>query len=389
MPSIPSPGGTPATLANWRLPTHSRQAFRQVPQLLATAPVAHDPSRVRALLPAPIEWAAWRVAARGGQPLDLAAFLQHTHTDGMVVLQHGRILGEWWCEGMAADTLHIFMSATKSVVGLLCGAMVMRGALDMDAPVSRYVPEIAHTGYAGATVRQLADMRADAQLDTEDLRRYAAATGWDPVPEGHAPAGLHAFLAGLPAREPAHGGPFRYVSANTDLLGWVLERAAGQPLPAMLSEWLWQPLGAAHDAALTLDWDGAPRATGGLCGTLHDFARVGQLVLDGGRHGDTQVVPAAWIDDIAQQGDSAAWAAGEFAQAFGRRAMHYRSGWYVLEGDTPLLFAMGIHGQHIFVDRARSLVIAKLSAYPQALDGEATALTLRAVEAVRQFVAPA
>lgn len=386
MNSTASLGGTPATLANWRLPTHSREAFRQVPQLLATAAVPHDPSRVQALPHAPIDWAAFHVGARDGHPLDMAAFLQHTHADGMVVLRHGRIVGQWWCEGMAADTLHIFMSATKSVIGLLCGAMVARGELDMDAPVSRYVPEIVHTGYAGATVRQLADMRADAKLDTDDLRRYAAATGWDPVPEGIAPRGLHAFLAGLPAREPAHGGPFRYVSANTDLLGWVLERAGGQPLAVLLSQRLWQPLGAAHDAAITLDWEGAPRATGGLCGTLHDFARVGQLVLDGGRHCDTQVVPAAWIDDIAQEGDSAAWAAGEFAQAFGRRAMHYRSGWYVLEGDTPLLFAMGIHGQHIFVDRVRGLVIAKLSAYPQALDGEATALTLRAVAAVRRFV---
>ncbi|MBN8751366.1 6-aminohexanoate-dimer hydrolase [Xylophilus ampelinus] len=379
-----SPSASP-TLADWRQPPHQRLAFRQVPAILSTAVVAHDPAQAAPLPDAPIDWSAFRVDARG-TPLDLAAFLRRTHSDAFVVLRHGRIVCEWWDEGMAPSTLHILMSATKSVVGLLCGVLAGEGRLDMDAPATKYVPEVAHTGYAGATVRQLLDMRADARLDTEDLRRYAAATGWDAVPEGMPREGLHRFLAGLPAREPAHGGPFRYVSANTDLLGWVLERAGGAPLARLLSDRLWRPLGAQHDAAITLDWEGAPRATGGLCSTLHDFARIGQLVLDGGRRGGAQVVPADWIADIAAGGDREAWAEGEFAQAFGRRPMHYRSGWYVLDGEQPLVFAMGIHGQHVFVDGARGLVIAKLSAYPQALDGDATALTLRAVEAMRRFV---
>jgi CubicO group peptidase (beta-lactamase class C family) len=146
-------------------------------------------------------------------------------------------------------------------------------------------------------------------------------------------------------------------------------------------------MGASKAAQITLDWDGAPRPTGGLCATLRDFARVGQLMLEAGASGATQVVPSAWIDDIGRNGDRAAWKKGEFAQSFGPRPMHYRSGWYVIDDEPQTLFAMGIHGQHLFVDRGNRLVIAKLSSQPQALDAEATGLTLRAVGAVRTCLA--
>lgn len=94
---------------------------------------------------------------------------------------------------------------------------------------------------------------------------------------------MHAFFAGLKGFPAPTGGPFRYVSANTDLLGWAVERATGRAFPDLLGELVWVPLGAEHDAALTLDWHGAPRCAGGLCASARDLARLGQLLVDGGR----------------------------------------------------------------------------------------------------------
>lgn len=376
----------PATLANWRTAPFSRWAFRHVDALLPTAPIANDPERVMALPAAPLALDGFRLRTRGGETLSLDAFLRRTQTDGFLVIVDGRIACEWLADGMGPHTRHILMSATKSVIGLLCGILVERGRLDIDAPAATYVPEIAHSGYAGARLRDLLDMRAEPRFDEDDLRRYAAATHWDPVPADAAASGLHDFFSRLAPRETTHNGAFRYLSANTDLLGWVLERAAGQPLAELAGTLLWSPLGAEQPAAVTLDRCGAPRATGGLCATLRDFGRVGQLMVDGGRRDSASVVPAAWIDDIAEGGDADAWARGEFAQAFGGLAMRYRSGWYVIDDEPRTLFAMGIHGQHLFVDRANRLVIAKLSSQPQALDAQAIGHTLAAVREVRRCV---
>ena len=93
--------------------------------------------------------------------------------------------------------------------------------------VDRQVPEVADGPYAGATVRHLIDMRAGVVLMPQDQAAYNAATGWDPTQPGET-EGLHAFFAGLKGPPARHGGPFRYVSPNTDLVGWAIERAASQ-----------------------------------------------------------------------------------------------------------------------------------------------------------------
>jgi len=153
----------------------------------------------------------------------------------------------------------------------------------------------------------------------------------------------------------------------------------------LVSELLWRPMGAGHSAYITVDRLGAPRCAGGVCATARDLARVGQLLVEGGR----RIVPESWIDDIAAHGDPQAWAAGSFAAYYPGAAMHYRDKWYVLRGAAPLLFGMGVHGQNLYVDRALQLVVAKFSSQAQPIDAHRIALTTRAVERLRQQFAGA
>ena len=69
--------------------------------------------------------------------------------------------------------------------------------------------------------------------------------------------------------------------------------------------------------------------------------------------------------------------------------MRYRSQWYVQDGAAPLLFGLGIHGQNLFVDRTHGIVIAKVSSQALPMDRERIALTMRAVAAIRRFLAGA
>jgi CubicO group peptidase (beta-lactamase class C family) len=380
-------GPKQANLANWRHSPFSRWAFRNIRDILPVADIA--PS-IDAVAPLPVRLRSFdefRLSGEGGVTLGLDDVLRATATDGIVILHDGRIVFEAYDHGLTPHAPHIIMSATKSIVGLVTGILQASGDLDVDAPVTRYLPDMAATAYAGTTLRQLLDMRTGVEFDARTLRAYAVATNWDPLQDGETTQGLHAFFQSLKSPHKPHGGPFKYVSANTDLLGWAIERATGKSFAALVSDLLWKPMGAEDAAYITLDNEGLPRCTGGLCTTVRDLARVGLLMLMGGRHDGRQVIPSSWLDDIADHGDRNAWKQGEFAAGFGGRDMSYRSGWYVINDDPKTLFAMGIHGQNLFVDQANRLVIAKLSSQHAPIDPGAMALTHRAVAEIRRCMA--
>lgn len=374
-----------AELSNWRQSPFSRWAFHHVAEVMPVAEIAAG-TDVMALPEALQPLDEMVRLSVGGTSLDLASVLRATATDGIVVLHDGRIVYERSFNGMTPESPHILMSATKSVVGLIAGILQGQGALDVDALVSRYVPEIGGTAYDQATVRHLLDMRTGVVLAGEVLALYTAASHWDAVAVEAARPSFHEFFSTMAAPHAPHGGAFSYVSANTDLLGWVLERAAGQPFAALASRLLWAPMGAERDACITTDRAGSPRCTGGMCATVRDFARVGQLMVQGGRRDGAAVVPGDWVDDIGANGDREAWRTGEFGERFAplSRSMSYRSGWYVVDGSSPMLFATGIHGQNLFVDQANRLVVAKVSSQEDRVDERAMGLTHMAVAAIRR-----
>ena len=360
MTKLPSGAGK-ADLSNWRSPLHSRWAFRHVDEIIPTAPIENDPSDISELVEA---------NERGSSALLPKLLLNAIRTDAVVVLRDGKLLFEWYARGNNAHTPHILMSATKAVIGLLAGMLHQTGDLDLDAEVSIYVPEIATTLYRGATLRNLLDMRARIPLEPEQQRAYEVATNWQPAAGGEQGADLVSFLQGLTAPHQAHGGPFSYISANTDLLGWAIERATGQTIAALLSARLWKPMGAEDRAYITLDRKGLARCAGGLCATARDFARLGQLIVDNGQRGERQIVPAPVISDITDNGDADAWKNGEWGKSFASIStnVRYRSGWYLVDDQPKTMFAMGIHGQNLFIDRANRIVVAKLSSWKQRID---------------------
>ena len=208
---------------------------------------------------------------------------------------------------------------------------------------------------------------------------YRKATNWEPLGPGQSPSDLRSFYATLTERDGPHGRPFHYISINTDLLGWCIERATGRRYADLVSELLWQPMGAERSAYITVDRLGAPRCAGGFCCTARDLARVGLLFAEGGN----DVVPEPWLDDIVAGGDKQAWDQGAGATNYRGLPMRYRSQWYVLERPSPMAFAIGVFGQSLYVDRSNGIVIAKFSCQPLPVNVEHKLLTIRAAEAVR------
>jgi len=314
----PRPEGQ-VTLANWRTSPFNRWAFHHVREILPTADIPHDPLNVRELTVRPVALDTLRITAPAGNTWTLDQALEATSTDALVVLHRGGIVLERYANGMTARTPHILMSISKSMLGLLAGILAGRGMLDVSRLVSDIIPELKSTAWTGATASQLLDMRTgvafneDYLADSGPMIAYRKAVGWNPLEPGDTPSDLRSFLREMKNTDGPHGGRFWYVSPNTDLLGWVIERATGRRYADLLSELLWRPAGAAESAYIAVDRLGAPRTAGGMCTTARDLARIGQLVLEGGSHGGRQVIPAAWINMITNDGDPQAWEAGNLA----------------------------------------------------------------------------
>ena len=378
------------TLENWRTKPYSQWSFRNVRRLLPTAAIAHDPRAATPLPQCCDDLGTLSFTTPAGETSSIDQMLAMSNADGLLVMRQGRTVTQWYGHGLTPDSPHLVFSITKSLVGLLCGVLADQSVLDVDAPVVDYLPELRGGAYDhGATVRHLLDMTASVTfaedyLDTRgNFLRYRRAMGWNP-PLPDDPVDLRRFLTELRPGERAHGEVFHYNSPTTDVLGWVIERAAARPLDALLSQHLWVPLGAQHEACITLDRLGAPRAAAGLCATLGDLARCAEMVRCRGVANGKQIVPGWWIDDIMHNGSREAWARSTWADFLPGGC--YRSKWYLTGAAGAPFIAIGIHGQWIYVDPRAAVVIVKLSSQHLPVDEPMDDLVLAAFRAIARHL---
>jgi CubicO group peptidase (beta-lactamase class C family) len=381
---FPAAPACQVTLANWRTAPFNQWGFRNVRNIVPTAPIRR-PDRYRKLARASRGLDRLEYVDRHGQSQRLDAVLARTHTDALLVMHAGVIIEERYFGGMRPDDQHILMSVSKSVTAVLAGILQDHGYVDFNASVASYIPEVGACAYAQASVQQLMDMQVGVAFDEDYLATsgamiaYRQATGWNPGADGVAPSDLRSFLLTLQAQGES-GAPFRYTSPNTDLLGWVLERAAGKSLAELFSSYLWQPLGAEFDAYITVDRLGAPRAAGGICMSLRDLARFGLMMLEQGSSDGNAVVSSDWVCETTTSGDQNAWAAGKFSSFFPGGCYHNK--WYQTRNALDAYCGLGIHGQFVYVAPGSGTVIARFGSDPSPLDPSATMTLIDMLEGI-------
>lgn len=396
MPGDPLQRDAAATAANWQDPPYNRWSFWHLRELLPTQRVPRGDGPIRPLPDrcADHDVLSIEVSRHDGSRVTVSDILDATYTDAYAVAQDGILVAEAYAPTGGPWTPHAVLSITKSVVGCVAGILAERDLLDLDRDVVDYVPELADSGFAGATARQLLDMRSGVRFREEytnphaDIRRLDKWVAVGARGRHDRPRGLYPFLVTL-RREVPHGSRFLYRSCETDALGWVCERAGHARMADLISTLVWAPMGAERDAEIICDTLGTAVHDGGLAVTARDLLRFGQLLLDGGAVPDgdggsgQQVIPAQLIRH--------AWA----VDADGRRAFlespaerSFPGGWYRNQfwfrpgehGDV--LLGLGIHGQMLHVSRRTGTVCVKLSSWPDAQDPAALQDTLRAFDAV-------
>ena len=141
---------------------------------------------------------------------------------------------------------------------------------------------------------------------------YAKAGSPLPPPPGYTgPRSYFDYLQTV-KKKGEHGGAFGYKTVNADALGWLVARATGKSVAQELSERIWSRLGTEREAFYTVDSIGTPFAGGGFNATLRDMARLGQLMLNDGRWGNEQIVPAEAIARIRSGGKKETFAKADY-----------------------------------------------------------------------------
>jgi CubicO group peptidase (beta-lactamase class C family) len=389
----PFPPERLVSLANWQDPPYNRWGFQHIRDLIPTARIRRGDGPTWELPRGERDLSTVRLPF-GDRSVDLATFLDETWTDGLLVLHPGRVVHERYLNGLRSDTTHLLMSVSKSVTSVVCGSLVVDGRLAPEDLVTAHCPELAGSSWDGCTVRHLLDMRAGTRFNEDyadldaDVRVYEQVYLWRPRTNPDLPDDILAYYATL-ANQGVHGGPFDYRSILTDVLAWVMERAAGARLADLISERLWQPMGAEFDAEITVDAHGNPMADGGICVTLRDLARFGQLLIAGGVGGPDgrPVIPSAWLHDTLTPDPDSVAAYGATQPDEQRLGSYYRNQFWVLDPSGPIYRGSGINGQSVFVHGPGQVVIAKLSTWPVAWEDGIAERTLRAFVALAEAIA--
>jgi CubicO group peptidase (beta-lactamase class C family) len=151
----------------------------------------------------------------------------------------------------------------------------------------------------------------------------------------------------------------RYCSADSLVLGLVLEAATGKSLAQYTQEKLWGPLGATQDAYWAKDKAGHTMAFGGYNATARDYARIGELYRLNGKFNGQQIVPASWVKASITP-DVPHLVPGKRENS--DSTMGYGYQWWLPEGEQHDFSAIGVYNQFVYVNPNHHTVIVKLSA---------------------------
>lgn len=216
-------------------------------------------------------------------------------TYALIIVHKGKVqLERYWAQGKP-DVLTNGRAITRSVTPMVLGFAVADGALDLEDPIGDYITEWAGDARGDITVRQLAQNASGLEI--------APSLGLDVI-HGNKDLCLvycgdvvRAALAYDKTSEP--GTKFEVAQENMQLLALVIERAMGEPIQDILSERVWQKIGAG-DATFQFDRpNGAARVMCCMRATPRDWARFGVLILNGGTWNGEQVLPEGWVDTMA------------------------------------------------------------------------------------------
>ncbi|GAB3096884.1 beta-lactamase family protein [Aestuariicella hydrocarbonica] len=310
----------------------------------------------------PVEWQGKQ------QTLDEVILSPQSPLQGVIVMHRGKVVYEQY-PGMRPFDNHVWMSNAKPVASYLIAQLEGEGRLDVEQPVVRYLPAAAGTHWENIKVIDVLNMQTGLDLVENAAARANPMSGFSrfmvaevgyPNREGEVLTHNEALLSVGYLGEP--GQKFEYSSANTQLLGLIIESITGQRLADVISERVWRPIGAEGDAQLALSPQGNGIIHGLISSRLVDMARFAMLYTPSWHKvSEQRLVSAASLEKIRTAGNPAAYYQGEMgprlARLFGERPVSNAYQWDAIFADGDM-YKGGMNGQGLYVSPDKDLVVA-------------------------------
>ena len=308
------------------------------------------------------------VSLDGDRTTTFDDYVDGASIDGIVILQGGRIAYEKYPR-MRSDDRHILFSLSKVYVSTLVAILEDRGLLLVDEPVERYIPELASGGWRGVKVRDILDMASgidarewvDGAYTNPERKhyQYEASLGWlsktESMPESVHRGSTYDFLANL-GQLSNPGTTFDYISVNSAVLGWLVEKMTGNSFAEVLSDEIWSQIGAEADGQITLNDSGRAAVHAGIVASLRDVARFGLLFTPSHPVVNAEgLISDAYLQKIQSGGREELMEESPYSDQVPRpRYVSYQ--WQVY-GDGSF-FKGGFAGQGLYIDPDKDIVLA-------------------------------
>lgn len=274
--------------------------------------------------------------------------IEDLETRAFLVYKGDELVYEEYWDDHDDHTVSNSFSVAKSIVSLLIGIALDEGYIkSLDEPVSKYIKEFKSKNSGKITIRDLLTMSSG--LDWTE-------SGKNPLSD-NAESYYGSDLRRLVTSQNLISQPgkvFKYQSGNSQLLAFVLESATGKDFSEYAEEKLWKKLGMEHDGYWSLDKEnGDEKAFCCMYAVARDYGRIGQLFLNNGKFGETQVVPESYFKEMNTLADLST----EDGIPNYRYGLHT---WYYKDGDNVVNYCRGVAGQYIIALPKEDLLIIRL-----------------------------
>ena len=266
-----------------------------------------------------------------------------------VIVKNDSLIHEQYWDGYGEDSYSNSFSMAKTFVGILIGIAIDEGKIkSTEQAVGDFLPEFKAGENAKLTIKHLLTMSSGIDFDENYVSPFAypalAYYGSD----------LKKLTDKYSVKEEP-GKVFKYLSGNTVLLGFILEKATGKKVSEYASEKLWKPLGAKNSAFWSMDHEnGMEKVYCCFNSNAPDFARIGELFLDSGKVNGKQIISPDYVLNSVKIAD--------LSDTNGKPQKKYGYAWWLIpdyKGHT-IYYARGILGQYILCIPDQKMVVVRL-----------------------------
>mgnify|MGYP001208133516 CR=1 FL=1 len=271
-------------------------------------------------------------------------YLEDNETVAFLVIHNDTIKYEKYFNKYDESSIVASFSMAKSITSILIGCALDDNLIQsIEEPITNYLPELKKNGFENIKIKHLLQMTSGIKFNESYYNPFGDAATF------YYGTDLRKAVKKMRA-ETEPGTRFQYSSGNTQVLGWVLERALKtKSISQYMEEKLWQPLGMEYPTSWSLDKkkDGLEKTFCCINARARDFAKIGRLYLNKGDWNGRQIVSKHWVEQSTQIDtlDSSAW--------------YYQYQWWLASKNGDFM-ARGHLGQYIYVNPDKNLIIVRL-----------------------------